>query len=277
VQAAYLGYPGTIGSDTMDYVIGDRFVTPLEHQAFYSERLVVMPDAYQINDRHRPLDGRIPTRAEYGLPDDGFVFCSFNTTYKMSPTMFSAWMRLLHAVPGSVLWLFEAQAEAVANLRREAVARGVDPTRLVFAPKRPLPDHLARYRIADLGLDTFPYTGHTTTSDALWMGLPVVTFMGETFASRVAASLLNAAGLPGLVTTSLDGFEALARELAAAPDRLAAMRRQLEETRATAPLFDSRRFTRHLERAFQAMWDIHTAGGPPRPIVVPPLPPGTPP
>ncbi|WP_431857370.1 tetratricopeptide repeat protein [Azospirillum sp.] len=276
VQVAYLGFPGTIGSDCMDYIVGDRFVTPLEHQHHFSERIVVMPDAYQINDRHRPLNGRVPSRAECGLPEDGFVFSAFNTTYKMSPRMFGAWMRLLGRLPNSVLWLFEANADAVGNLRRAAAAHGIDPARVVFAPKRPLADHLARYRVADLALDSYPYTGHTTTSDALWMGLPTVTLIGDTFASRVAASLLSAARMDELITTSLADYEALALSLAHQPERLAALRRQLEETRLSVPLFDSRRFTRHLERAYTTMWDIHRSGRPPQPFAVEPLPPGTP-
>jgi protein O-GlcNAc transferase len=274
VQATYLGYPGTTGCDVLDYVIGDRFVTPPEHQAHFTERLVVMPDSYQINDRRRPLDGRVPTRAECGLPEDAVVFCAFNTTYKITPAMFGIWMRLLARLPGSVLWLFEANPEAAGNLRRAAAARGIDPARLVFAPKRPLPDHLARYRIADLGLDSFPYTGHTTTSDALWVGMPVVTLMGGTFASRVAAGLLSAAGVPELITTSPAAYEELARHLALDPAARGTLRRRLEETRLTVPLFDSRRFTRHLERAYRTMWEIHASGAPPRGFLVPPLPPG---
>lgn len=276
IQVAYLGYPGTIGCPVMDYIIGDRIVTPLDHQSFYTERLVAMPDAYQINDRSRTIADRTPTRTECGLPESAFVFCAFNTTYKLTPAIFSAWMRLLAAVPGSVLWLFEANDVVTGNLRREAAARGINPARLVFAPKKPLSEHLARYRIADLFVDTFPYTGHTTTSDALWAGLPVVTMLGQTFASRVAASLLTAAGMAELVTTSLAGYEALALELAGDPERLASLRRRLAETRMTVPLFDSRRFTRHIERAYHMMWEIHGAGEAPRPFLVPALPPGTP-
>lgn len=272
VQATYLGYPGTSGCEVFDYVIGDRFVTPLEHEPFFSEKLVVMPDSYQVNDRRRPLDGRVPTRAECGLPEDGVVFSAFNTTYKLSPMMFGAWMRLLGRLPGSILWLFQANADVVDNLRRAAAARGIDPERLVFAPKRPLADHLARYRVADLALDSFPYTGHTTTSDALWMGLPVVTLMGGTFASRVAAGLLSAAGVPELITETLDDYEALALRLVQDRDALAALRRRLEETRLKVPLFDSLRFTRHIERAYDIMWDVHRSGQAPRSFAVPPLP-----
>ena len=273
IEVAYLGYPGTVGCEAMDYIIGDRFVTPFEHQPYYTERLVQMPDAYQINDRRRPVAEPGPSRAECGLPDDAFVFCAFNTTYKLTPTMFGVWMSLLRQVPGSLLWLFEANSVVDNNLRREAAARGIDPARLVFAPKKPLAEHLARYRLADLSVDSNPYTGHTTTSDALWAGLPVVTYMGETFASRVAASLLSAAGVPELITSSLAEYEALALALARDPNRLAALRRRLEETRLTVPLFDSLRFARHLERAYEIMAEIQDAGLPPRPFAVPPLPP----
>lgn len=274
IEVAYLGYPGTVACEAMDYIIGDRFVTPFGHQPYYSERLVQMPDAYQINDRRRPIAEPGPGRAACGLPDDAFVFCSFNTTYKLTPAVFSVWMNLLRQVPGSLLWLFEANSVVENNLRREAAARGVDPARLVFAPKKPLPDHLARYRLADLFVDTNPYTGHTTTSDALWAGLPVVTYTGDTFASRVATSLLNAAGVPELATASLAEYEALALALARDPARLADLRRRLNETRMTVPLFDSRRFTRHLERAYDVMAEIQDAGQPPRPFAVPALPPG---
>lgn len=271
VQVAYLGYPGTMGGDAMDYVIGDRFVTPPDHQPHYRERLVIMPDSYQANDRRRPLHAPAPDRAACGLPADGFVFCAFNAPFKITPAQFGAWMRVLARVPGSVLWLQHPGPEGVGNLRGEAARRGIDPDRLIFAPHRPQAEHLARYRVADLFLDSFPYTGHTTVSDALWMGLPVVTRMGETFASRVAAGLLNAVGLPETVTTSLDGYEALAVGLAGDPATLAAYRRRLAAARATAPLFDSPRFTRHLERAFQTMWERHAAGLPPEPFTVPPL------
>lgn len=268
IQAAYLGYPGTIGCPLMDYVIGDRFVTPPEFQPYYTERLVIMPDAYQINDRRRTIAEPGPTRAECGLPDDAFVFCSFNTTYKITPEIFRIWMRLLAQTPGSLLWLFEANPDAAASLRRSAAAAGIDPARLVFAPKRPLADHLARYRLADLFVDTYPYTGHTTTSDALWAGLPVVTVMGDSFASRVAASLLNAAGLPETVTTSFADYEALALALARDPARIASYRERLVRTRFQVPLFDSLRFTHSLERAYETMWAIHRAGEPPRGFAV---------
>ncbi len=272
IEVSYLGYPGTIGCPHMDYVIGDRFVTPPEHQPFYAERLVLLPDAYQINDRHRPLPDQVPSRAACGLPETGVVFAAFNTAYKITPTMFALWMRILKRVPGSVLWLFEANPLAARNLTAAAAAQGVDPARLVFAPGRPLAEHIARYRVADLALDTLPYTGHTTTSDALWAGCPVVTCLGGTFASRVAASLLTAAGLPDTVTRSLAEYEDLAVALAGDAGRRAALRQRLEEGRMTAPLFDSRRFTRHLEKAYQGMWALHAAGQPPQAFRVRPDP-----
>ncbi len=269
VEVSYLGYPGTIGCPHMDYVIGDRFVTPPDHQPFYAERLAILPDAYQINDRHRPLPDTVPSRADCGLPEDGVVFAAFNTAYKISPAMFGLWMRILKRVPGSVLWLFEANPLAAANLTASAKAQGIDPARLVFAPPRPLPDHIARYRVADLALDTLPYTGHTTTSDALWAGCPVVTCLGGTFASRVAASLLNAAGLPDTVTRSLAEYEEMAVALAGDSGRRAALRKRLEDGRMTVPLFDSRRFTRNLERAYQVMWSLHSASRPPQGFILP--------
>ena len=274
VQVAYLGYPGTLGAEVIDYAIGDRIVTPPEHQPHYRERLVLMPDAYQVNDRRRPLDAPVPDRAACGLPPDGFVFCAFNASFKITPTLFAVWMRVLARVPGSVLWLMEANREAAGNLRHEAARHGIDPQRLVFAPHRPLAEHLARYRLADLFLDSFPYTGHTTVSDALWMGLPVVTLLGDAFASRVAASLLTAAGLPETITAGFADYEELAVRLAGAPARLDAHRSRLEQARATAPLFDTPRFARHLESAYRIMWERQAAGLPPEPFSVPPLPPG---
>lgn len=271
VQVAYLGYPGTLGSDVVDYVIGDRFVTPPEHQPHYREQLVIMPDSYQANDRRRPLTAPTPSRAACGLPPDGFVFCAFNAPFKITPSMFGVWMRVLERVPGSVLWLQQASRDGVVNLRREAARHSIDPGRLIFAPHKPQADHLARYRLAGLFLDSFPYTGHTTVSDALWVGVPVVTRMGETFASRVAAGLLNATGLPEMVTASFDEYEALAVRLANDPAALAGLRHRLVAARETAPLFDSPRFTRHLERAYRTMWERHAAGLPPESFTVPPL------
>ncbi len=270
IQVAYLGYPGSLGADLLDYTIGDRFVTPPEHQPFYRERLVRMPDSYQVNDRRRPADAPVPTRAFCGLPAEGVVFCAFHATFKINPALFGLWMRILRRVPDGTLWLLEAERDATANLRMEAARHGVDPARLVFAPHLPQAEHLARYRLADLALDSFPYTGHTTTSDALWMGVPVLTTRGDTFASSVATSLLHAAGLPETVTHSFAEYEERAVRLAREPATLAAYRHRLESGRATAPLFDSPRFTRSLERAYRTMWDRHAAGLPPEAFTVEP-------
>lgn len=268
VQVNYLGYPGTMGVDFIDYIITDRFVSPPEHEPFYSERFAYLPDCYQINDSKRAIAEPAPTRAQCGLPEQGFVFCCFNSNYKITPEVFAVWMRLLKQIPGSVLWLLESNATACINLRREAQAHGVDAERLVFAPRLPLPEHLARHHAADLFLDTLPVNAHTTASDALWAGLPIVTCAGETFIARVAGSLLTVVGLPELITESLADYETLTIHLAHHPDELAALRQRLEAQRRTTPLFDSTRFARHLEMVYQMMWEIHCAGELPRRIEV---------
>jgi predicted O-linked N-acetylglucosamine transferase (SPINDLY family) len=253
VQVNYLGYPGTSGADQIDYILADRFVIPAASRSFYSEQVVYLPDTFQGNDRSR-LIAATPSRAAAGLPDDGFVFCSFNKNYKITPDLFEVWMRLLRAVDGSVLWLFAANEAVARNLRREAGARGVAPDRLIFAPRRPYAQYLAGYRLADLFLDTLPFNGGATASDALYAGLPLVTVAGEAFAARMAGSLLQAAGLPELVTFSLEDYEALALALARDPERLAAIRARLARDQASCPLFDTGRFTRHLESAYLTMW-----------------------
>ncbi|MEK7412465.1 MAG: tetratricopeptide repeat protein [Planctomycetota bacterium] len=266
-------YAGTMGAAFIDYIITDRFITPPGQEPFFSEKLVRLPDCYQINDCQRTVARRTPTRKECGLPENGFVFCSFNHTYKITPSVFDAWMRLLQKVQGSVLWLLETNAGVATNLRREAKARQVEPARLVFASRVPLEQHLARCRNADLFLDTLPYNAHATTSDALWAGLPVLTCVGETFASRVAGSILTAIGLPELITHSLKDYEALALRLARSPAKLAGLRNRLAKNRLTAPLFDSKRFTQHIERAYQMMWERYLRGEAPQHIEVPALPP----
>ncbi len=272
VQVNYLGYPGTMGAPFMDYFIGDGVVTPPEHQAHFSEQLVRLPGCYQCNDRQREIAESSLTRADCGLPERGFVFAGFNHLYKIGREVFGAWMALLSSVDGSVLWLLEGNGDAMANLRAAARAAGVDGDRIVFAPKLPLDEHLARIRLADLFLDTHPCNGHTTASDALWAGLPLLTLMGETFASRVAASLLTAVGLPELVTRTLDDYVSTGRALAMDADTLSACRKRLADARSHAPLFDSVRFTRHLEAAYRAMWARHLAGDAPAPIDIAPLP-----
>ena len=253
----------------MDYIITDRFITPPGHEPFFSEKIIYLPDCYQINDRKREIAKRTPTRKKCGLPGKGTVFCCFNNSYKITPAVFDIWARLLREIPGSVLWLLETNTGMAANLRREAKARGVEPERLVFAPILPAEQHLARYRIADLFLDTWPYNAHVTTSDALWAGLPVLTCAGETFASRVAGSLLTAIGLPELITYSPKEYEALAVRLARNPSESAGLRRRLAKNRLTTPLFDSKRFTRHLERAYRMMWEVYCKGEKPKRIEVP--------
>ena len=238
-------------------------------EPFYTEKVVCLPDSYQPNDARRPIAERTPARAEAGLPETGFVFCSFNNTFKITPDVFDVWMRLLQQIEGSVLWLFEANPDASANLRHEAQARGVAPERLVFAPRAELADHLARHRLADLCLDTLYYNGHTTGSDALWAGVPFVTMPGATFASRVGASLLNAAGLPEQIAGSLAEYEALAFKLAREPRLIAELKDKLARNRAGAPLFDTARYTRHLETAFTLMMERHRRGEPPASFAVP--------
>jgi predicted O-linked N-acetylglucosamine transferase (SPINDLY family) len=255
VQVNWLGYPGTMGTDCIDYIIADPFIIPSGMERCYSEKVVRLPDCYQINDRRREISDRILTRGECGLPAQSLVFCCFNLAYKILPDVFGLWMRIMQAVPDSVLWLLEANRWAVTNLRRYAAAKGVAPERLVFAPRQPLAEHLARYRLADLALDTFPYTSHTTASDALWAGCPLVTRSGETFASRVAGSILINAGMPELVTASFEEYQHLVLDLAASPARLRDLRRRLEENRDTCPLFDTPRFTRNLERAYEEMFE----------------------
>jgi protein O-GlcNAc transferase len=264
VQVSYLGYPGTLAADFIDYVIADPIVLPLDQQPHYTEKIVHLPDSYQVNDRNREIAAGAMTRSEAGLPQHGFVFCCFNNNYKITAPVFEIWMRLLTQVEGSVLWLFHANAAAARNLRTEAQARGIDADRLVFADRLPHAEHLARHRLADLFLDTLPYNAHTTASDALWAGLPVLTCCGHAFAGRVAASLLHAIGLPELVTHSLEEYESLAFRLATDPAALGDVRGKLNQSRSSAPLFDGDRFRRHIEQAYARMWELHRSGEAPR-------------
>ena len=270
LQVNYLGYPGTSGAVWMDYIIADRTVVPADHERFYDEAVVCLPESYQPNDSQRPIAPRAFTRAELGLPPDGFVFACFNTPRKFAPDVFDRWMRLLAAVPGSTLWLLDAGELAAANLLAEATKRGVAPERLVFARYLPADEHLARHRCADLFLDTLPYNAHTTASDALWAGVPMVTCLGNAFQGRVGASLVRAVGLPELVTGSLDDYEALALRLAREPGALHDLRTRLNAGRAAAPLFDTARICRHLESAYRTMWERHRRGEAPAPFEVPP-------
>jgi protein O-GlcNAc transferase len=269
IQASYLGYAGTTGAEFVDYIIADKTVVPFEHQPFYTERIVHLPDCYLVSDAKRNIVGKTPSRQESGLPEKGFVFCCFNNIWKIAPDVFSVWMRLLRAVDGSVLWLPPGNEGAERNLRREAQARGINAVRLVFASHLPLyDDHLARHRLADLFLDTLPYNAHATASDALWMGLPVLTNEKSAFAGRVAASLLYAVGLPGLVTHGLEEYEAVALKLATDPPTLRSIRRKLEVNRLTHALFDTDRFRRHIEAAYATMWATWQRGESPASFAV---------
>ena len=268
IQVNYLGFPGTMGALFIDYILVDDFIAPPDQQPFYSERLVHLPGCYQVNDSRRTIAERTPSRAECGLPEHGFVFCSFNNNYKITPEVFAAWMRILQAVPLSVLWLFESNQAAAANLRREAVARGISAERLVFAPRLPLAEHQARFRVADLFLDTFPVNAHTTASESLWSGCPLLTIAGETLVARVAGSLLCAVGLPELITTSLEEYEKLAVELATDPTRLADLRTRLAANRTAATVFDGGVFARSVEVAYERMWELYVSGMPPATFAV---------
>ena len=263
IQVNYLGFPGTLGAEYMDYIIADRHVIPADDAKFYTEKIVYLPNCYQANDRKRPIGTPPVGRAECKLPQDSFVFCCFNNNYKIVPEIFECWMRVLQRVDNSVLWLIEDNAIATGNLRQAAAARGVNPERLIFAARVSPTDHLARHRLADLFLDTLPYNAHTTASDALWAGLPIVSCLGSTFAGRVAASLLEAVGLPELVTTTLADYEALAIKLARDSDMLAALKAKLAANRLTCSLFDTRRYTRHIEAAYVTMWERYQRGEPP--------------
>ena len=268
IQVSYLGYPGTMGAGFIDYVLGDPFVIPAADRMHYREAVVHLRGCYQVNDAMRAIAARTPTRAEAGLPEARFVYCCFNNSYKITPAVFDTWMRLLRQVDGAVLWLLAGDPAAERNLRREAGEHGIDPARLVFAPRMPLAEHLARHRLADLFVDTLPYNAHTTASDALWSGLPVLTCVGRSFASRVAGSLLHAVGLPELVTDDAAAYEALALELARDPARLADFRARLARDRLALPLFDTDGFRRQVEAAYTTMVERHRRGEPPAAFAV---------
>ncbi len=266
LQIGYLGFPGGTGAAYIDYLIADAHVIPPQARDAYAEKIIYLPDCYQPNDARRSIAQRSATRGEAGLPEEAFVFCCFNASHKITPWMFDIWMRLLRQVPGSVLWLYEGRDQAAQNLRREAAARGVARERLIFATRQPLAEHLARHALADLFLDTLPYNAHTTASDALWAGLPLITCTGDTFASRVAGSLLKSLDLGELVVDTLSTYEALALELASDPARLSEIRAKLLRNRHTRALFDTRRYCHHLEHAYQTVWELHQRGEPPRDV-----------
>ena len=263
VQVNYLGFPGTLGAPYYDYILADATVIPEDQRQHYLEKVVYLPHCYQPNDSQRKISERIFSRSELGLPEHGFVFCCFNNGYKILPETFDGWMRILHAVEDSVLWLLDHNPLATRNLQREAQARGIDARRLIFAARMPLAEHLARHRLADLFIDTLPYNAHTTASDALWAGLPVLTCMGTTFAARVAGSLLRAMDLPELITHTQAAFEARAIELSQDPSALNEIQSKLLAHRDTSPLFDAPLFTRHIEAAYRTMQTRYQAELPP--------------
>ncbi len=272
IQVSYLGFLGSSGAEFIDYILTDRMVTPPDQADAYSEKFVYLPDSFMVTDDRQPISEQLYERRDFGLPEKGFVFCSFNNAYKIDPAVFESWMRILKKIPGSVLWLFAKNSLTVKNLKREAANRGVSPDRLVFANKVPLEKHLARLKLADLALDTWSYNGGATTINALWTGVPVLTLAGSHFVSRMTASSLFAVGLKDLVTGTASDYEHLAARLACRPEALDALRARLGKNRSTAPLFDTTRFTRHLEMAYSAMWEKFAAGEAPGPIAVEALP-----
>lgn len=270
INVSFLGYPGTMGSDFIDYILADKVVLPFDQQPYYTEEIIHLPDSFFLRDSSEPVSGGARSRAQEGLPDEGIVFCCFNNSYKFTAPIFKIWMRLLAEIEGSVLWLSSADSQTVANLRNAAMGLGVDPKRIVFAARVPsIADHLARHRLADLFLDTLPYNAHSTANDALWAGLPVLTCVGQAFAGRVAASMLHAVGLPELVCSTLEEYEALAKKLVGQPTLLADIRRRLENNRQTAPLFDLDRYRRHIESAYTMMWQRWRCGDRPEAFSVP--------
>jgi len=269
VQISYLGYPGTLGADFIDYIVADPTLIPKAKCGYYTEQVIYLPHTYQPTDNKRPISGKVMNREEHGLSSNNFVFCCFNQNYKISPKEFDIWMRLLSKVEGSVLWLLQSNEWAEQNLKHQAEARGVSSKRLIFADKIPQAKHLARQQLADLFLDTFNYNAHTTTSDALWAGLPVVTKLGEGFAARVAGSLLNAIGLPELITTTEHEYEDLILELATNPTRLAEVKKKLATNRISQPLFNTELYTKHLENGYQQAYQNYLDGNSPQTITVP--------
>jgi predicted O-linked N-acetylglucosamine transferase (SPINDLY family) len=271
VQVNYLGYPGTMGAEFMDYLIADAYVIPPGMERHYAEKVVRLPDTFQCNDAKRSAATRTPSRSEAGLPQDGVIYCCFNNSAKIAPAAFDSWMRVLREVPRSVLWLFAPHPILQANLRKEAQARGVEAQRLVFAPRVDYAEHLARLPLADVFLDTLPFNAGTTASDALWAGVPVLTRSGEAFAARMAGSLLHAIGMPELITDTPGQYVALAVRLGSEPAFLAATKAKLAANRTTQPLFDTERFRRHIEAAYLAMWERTQRGEPPDHLTIAPI------
>jgi predicted O-linked N-acetylglucosamine transferase (SPINDLY family) len=267
IQLSYIGYLGTMGANYYDYLVADQTIIPEKNQKYYSEKVVYLP-SYQVNDSKQSPPATIFTRQDIGLPEEGFVFCCFNNTYKITPTSFDSWGRILEKVQGSVLLIYADNESAQINLTKEVALRGIDPSRLIFGKRLPTPEYLARYRVADLFLDTHPYNAGTTSSDALRMGLPVLTCIGNSFASRMGASILHAINLPELITTTQEEYESLAIELAINPEKLKIIKDKLVNNLPTAPLYDTPLFTQHLESAYLTMYDRYQQGLDPEHIYV---------
>jgi len=268
IQVNYLGYPGTTGANYFEYIIADKILITTDTEKFYSEKIIYLPDSYQVNDRNRERGNQIVNKQEYGLPDNSFVFCCFNNSYKINPIIFDVWMKILKCIDGSVLWLLEDNQIAVFNLKNEAEKRGVSSERLIFAKRMNNLDHLKRHGAADLFLDTYPCNAHTTASDALWAGLPILTIKGESFASRVAASLLNAIKIPELITDSIENYEKLAIELAEDPTRLGHIKEKLDKNILSTPLFDSKLFTLNIEKAYLKIYSRYQNNLEPENIII---------
>ncbi|MES2474076.1 MAG: hypothetical protein V4601_14685, partial [Pseudomonadota bacterium] len=261
VQVSYMGFPATLGLPYIDYILADRIVIPETERAFYDEKVVWLPETYWVNDSRRDIAMEPPSRADHGLPEDSFVFCNFNSSYKLTPGTFAGWMQILHGAQGSVLWLLAGNNPAYAdNLRREAQAAGIDPARLIFAAPVSSAQHLARLKLADLSLDNLPYNAHTTAADVLWAGVPIITCPGTTWPGRVAASLLKAIGLDELICETGADYESMAVSLAQNPIALKAIKDRLAKNRTTTPLFDTARFARHMEAAYVQMMARHARG-----------------
>ena len=268
IQVSYLAFPGTTGANFIDYVIADKIVISQELKKHYSEKIIFLPDTYQVNDSLKKISDKVFTREEMGLPKDSFVFCCFNKNYKILPRVFDIWMNLLKKVKGSVLWLLVENLKAQENLKKEATKRNIDKNRIIFAKIVPLDDHLARHRCADLFVDTFPYTAHTTCSDALWAGLPVVTRIGKSFASRVSASLLNAIDLPELITHSEEEFENLALDFANDKNKLDKVKIKLEKNKISKSLFNTKLYTKNIETSYKIIYDRYLRDLPPEDIEI---------
>ena len=268
IQVNFLGFPGTLGCEYIDYLIADKIVIPEISKQWYSEKIIYLPNSYQANDDDRKISSKIYSRIDQGLPDNSFIFCCFNNTYKITPGIFDIWMRILNSVQNSVLWLLESNEHSTINLKKEAIKRGVNENRIIFAKRLSIDEHLSRHRLADLFLDTIPYNAHTTASDALWSGVPVLTCLGSTFPGRVSSSLLHAIGLPELIAPSLTEYETMAIDLAKNPHKLSTIRLKLQENSKIFPLFNSNLYTQNLEAAYKKMYEIYSSDMPPESFCV---------